>query len=283
MTNYGKIDILWYDGCWINHPSVSKNGNPSNPTPQYMRDMAKFWRSKKLNTMVREKQPNIIINNRAGTEEDLDTPEQNLTASVAGRGWESCMTIADHCGWGYVRNNPNFKTVPQLLQDLVTAAKDEGNLLLNVGPKPDGTIRREEVVRLRAMGKWLKTNGEAIYGSERCELLGGGSNRWNQPWVNFNMLGSWTRRGKTGYLHIFRWPGIEAVIPLVKSKALSATVLQTGRRAKIRQEHNGRLVIYGLPSKPPHPYITVIKVRFAEEPKLLKEKNKAAWLNGNGY
>ena len=283
MTNYGKIDILWYDGCWVNHPSVSKGGEPSQPTAEYLQLMANFWQSKKLNAMARQLQPNIIINNRAGTAEDLDTPEQHVTASTAGRGWESNMTIGDHCGWGYVRNSPNFKTVPQLLQNLVIAAKGEGNYLLNVGPKPDGTIRSEEIIRLRAMGKWLKTNGEAIYGSQRCELLGGGDNSWNPIWLNFNMLGVWTRKGKIGYLHIFRWPGSEAVIPSVKSKALSATVLETGRRAKIRQEYNGRLVIYDLPRKPPNPYITVIKIRFAEEPKLLKERNRATWLDGKGY
>ena len=262
MTNYGKIDVLWYDGGWVGHPSV--------------KSIARFWRSKKLNAMVRRHQPYILINNRSGIQEDLDTPEQQVTASKAGRGWESCMTMGDFCGWGYIHNNPNFKTLPQLLQNLVTAAAGGGNYLLNVGPKPDGTIRREEIVRLCAMGQWLKTNGEAIYGCQRCELLGDSGDA-------FNMLGKWTRKGRVAYLHVFRWPGAEAVIPLVKSKAISATVLQTGKKAKIRQEHNGRLVIYDLPKKPPHPYITVIKIRFAEEPKILKERNKAVWLRRKSH
>lgn len=239
------------------------------------RKAAKFWRAKELNRMVRQLQPHILINNRSGVKEDVDTPEQYVTASKHGRAWESCMTMGDSCGWGYIRNNPNFKTVPHLLQSLVTAAAGEGNYLLNVGPKPDGRIRREEVVRLRAIGRWLKTNGEAIYGSERCELLGG-CGTWS-------LLGVWTRKAKTGYLIVFRWPGSEAVIPSVKSKAIFARILETGQKVKIRQEYNGRLVIYDLPERPPHPYATVIKVRFAEKPKLLKETDKAAWLNGKAY
>jgi alpha-L-fucosidase len=217
--------------------------------------------------MVRQLQPHILINNRSGVDEDLDTPEQVVKASQAGRGWESCMTIGDSCGWGYIRNNPNMKTVPQLLQNLVTAAAGEGNYLLNVGPKPDGTIRKEEAVRLRAMGEWLKVNGEAIYGSERCALPSG-------------MLGLWTAKGSTGYFHIFRWPGREAVAPLVKTQAKSAALLATGQPVKVRQEYNGRLVLSDLPAKPPHPSVSVIKVEFEAKPEALIETDKAAWLKG---
>ena len=137
------------------------------------------------------------------------------------------MTIGDTCGWGYVHNNPNFKTVPQLLQNLVIAAGGEGNYLLNVGPKPDGTIRQEEQVRLRAMGEWLKAHGEAIYGSQRCPLHGG-------------MIGAWTRKWTTGYFNIFRWPGEEATVPLVKTKARSATLLATGLHGTIQVSTDGR-------------------------------------------
>ena len=255
MSNYGKIDVLWYDGGWVAHGQAG------------ITDQATFWRSKEVNDMARQLQPHILINNRSGIEEDLDTPEQHVTASKPGRGWESCMTIGDSCGWGYVRNSPNMKTVPQLLQHLVTAAAGEGNYLLNCGPQPDGAIRKEEAVRLRAMGKWVKVNGEAIYGSQRCELHGG-------------MIGRWTRKDNVGYFHIFRWPGQEAVAPLVATKALWAKLLSTGGNVKVRQECNGRLILSGLPAKAPHPYANVIKVRFAEAPKSIKEEDKSLWLKG---
>lgn len=254
MTNYGKIDVLWYDGDWISHGNVNV-------------DKAQFWRSKGVNAMVRKLQPHILINNRSGIDEDLDTPEQHVTASKPGRGWESCMTIGDSCGWGYIHNNPNMKTVPQLIQHLVTAAAGEGNFLLNVGPRPDGTIRNEERSRLRAIGRWLEVNGEAIYGSERCHL-------------NPGMLGLWTAKKNTGYLNVFRWPGKEAAVPLVKTRAVSAELLGYKGKVQVRQECNGRLVIGGLPSVPPHPAASVIKVVFDEKPEAMSEKDKSAWLFG---
>jgi alpha-L-fucosidase len=230
--------------------------------------MIPFWRSKELNATARRLQPHILINNRSGTQEDLDTPEQHVTASAKGRGWESCMTIGDHVGWGYIKHNPNFKTVPQLLQHLVTAAAGEGNFLLNVGPKPDGSIRKEEVDRLRQMGDWMRVSGEAIYGSQRCDLEAA-------------MLGLCTRKGRDAYLHVFRWPGKEAVIPLVKTKAREAIILQTGRKVQMRQEYNGRLILSGMPEKPPHPYVTTIKIRFADVPEKLPEPDISAWLTGS--
>jgi alpha-L-fucosidase len=254
MSNYGKIDLLWYDGDWISHGLVEAD-----------KDRAGFWRSREVNAMARKLQPNIIINNRSGLEEDLDTPEQHVTASRAGRGWESCMTMGDSCGWGYVHNNPNMKPVPQLLQNLCTAAAGEGNYLLNVGPKPDGSIRKEEETRLVSMGRWMVKNSEAIYGSERCDLHGG-------------MIGLWTKKGQYAYLHIFRWPGAEAVIPLVDGKVVSAELLGENEGVSVRQEHNGRLVLSDLPIVPPDANVNVIKIQFEGKFGLMKEKDKAAWL-----
>lgn len=254
MTRYGRIDVLWYDGHWVPNMPEGKR--------------AAFWRAKKLNNMVRKHQPHILINNRSGTNEDLDTPEQHVTASEPGRGWESCMTIGDSGGWGYTRHNPNMKTVPQLIQNLCKAAAGEGNYLLNVGPKPDGSIRNEETARLREMGEWLDAYGEAIYGSQRCELPVG-------------QIGLWTRKGNDGYLCIFRWPGKEAVVPLIGTKVKSATLLgPDAKRLKVRQEHNGRLVLGGLPARPPLKPANVIKVRFASRPKAMQERDESAWLEG---
>jgi len=253
LTQYGKIDVLWYDGHWL----------PSNPKP----NLAEFWRAKEINRWARKTQPDIIINNRCGLEEDLDTPEQHVTASEVGRGWESCMTIGDSCGWGYIHHNPNMKTVTQLLQNLVTAASGDGNYLLNIGPKPDGTVRQEESRRLLAMGQWMKRHGEAIYGCGRCNLSGG-------------MVGMWTAKGNVGYLHILRWPGEEAVVSAVKTKAVSAELLTTGAKVGIRQEYNGRLILSGLPKNPPDAHISVIKVTFEGVPETIPEKDLAAWLEG---
>src|SRR5690606_12027981 len=254
LTNYGKIDVLWYDGDWV--PDLAQE------------ERAAFWRSAEVNKMARKLQPHILINNRSGLEEDLDTPEQHVTASEPGRGWESCMTMGDSWGWGYIRHSQNFKTVTQLVQNLAYAAAGEGNYLLNIGPKPDGSVRKEERDRLAALGKWLRVHGEAVYGTQRAPLEAG-------------MLGLWTRKGDVGYLHVFDWPGSEVVVPAIKTRVKSATLLTTKQRAKVRQEYNGRLVLSGLPDTPPDPHVSVIKVQFAEEPRPLDEPDKSAWLTGD--
>ena len=255
MTNYGKIDILWYDGLWLNHEA--------GPDEVW----ANFWKSKELNAMVRRLQPDILINNRAGIPADFGTCEGHVSAAAPGAAWEACMTMGS--GWGNIKHDVNFKTTVQLLQHLVTCAVGEGNFLLNVGPRADGTIRDAEASRLREMGRWLKVNGEAIYGSQRLTGIPG----------EFGYL--WTRKGRDCYLHIFHWPGKEMVIPLVKSKVTSATVLATGQRVKFRRESNGRVILYDLPETPPDKYITTIRFRFSGEPESIKVTDPAAWLTGN--
>ena len=244
MTNYGKIDILWYDGGWIPGTDVKK-------------DTPVLWKSRELNGMVRRLQPHIIINNRAGLPEDTDTPEQHTTASEAGRYWESCMTMGDSCGWGYIKNNPNMKPTTQLIQNLVTCASNGGNYLLNIGPRADGSIRKEETVRLKDIGTWLKKNGEAIYGTERIPA---GFGLWGA-----GMLGMATAKGNNSYLHIFRWSGKTATVTGIKTEVVSAKILATGKQVKFRQD-GGKLVITGLPEEPPDRYGTVIALKLKGKP-----------------
>jgi alpha-L-fucosidase len=244
MTNYGKIDVLWYDGQWI--PNLAED------------KWADFWGARELNAKVRELQPHILINNRCGLQEDLDTPEQHVTASAAGRGWESCMTMGDSVGWGYIANNPNFKPIPQLIQNLAIAAAGEGNYLLNCGPKPDGTIREEEVTRLKAIGEWMRANGESIYGSERCPFA---------P----SMIGLATANGNNAYMHIFRWPTQgEVCVPNIKNGIKTATILQTGQKLEIAKASQNRTYLKGAPVQPPHPYDTVIKLELDGKPEALE-------------
>jgi len=244
MTNYGKIDMLFWDGGWV--PGSGFDG--SRPV-----DVADLWRSKELSAMVRRLQPHIIINDRSGLPEDYDTPEQEVKSSQAGRCWQSCMTIGDRWGWGYIRNNPNMKSVTQLIQYLVHCVAGGGNYLLNVGPRADGTIRPEESERLRLMGDWLRVNGEGIYGCGRCPFDGG-------------IIGVTTARANTAYLHVFRWPGEEACIAGVKNEVKSARVLCTGQRAEVEKKESGRLFIRGLPFDPPDAHDTVIALELDGEP-----------------
>ena len=242
LTNYGKIDVIWFDGRLLKGMDTER--------------IAEFWRAEELMAKIRRLQPQIVVNNRIDVPADIDTPEQRIKASAPGRAWELCMTMGDAECWGYSHYNPNFKTVTQLIQNLVIAAAGEGNLLLNVGPKPDGAIREEEVERMSAIGKWLAVNGESIYGSERCPFRVG-------------LIGQTTAKGNIVYVHVFRWPMQgEIVIPGIKNKILSATVLGTDIQGKIEKRSNDRTVITGLPKTPPDPHNTVVKLVLEGKPEV---------------
>src|SRR5450432_293756 len=146
LTNYGKIDVLWYDVSW-----------PLD---------AKGWESDKMNRMVFELQPDIVVNNRNKLDGDFATPEQKIVAEKGGRAWESCMTLND--SWGYQRADTEWKDAKTVVRNLIACARDGGNYLLNIGPKGDGSIPAETVKILSSVGQWTDRNGAAIYESEPC-------------------------------------------------------------------------------------------------------------------
>ena len=139
MTNYGRIDILWYDGG------------------------GKGWKSRKLNAVVRRLQPHILINDRSGTKEDFVTPEQKVEVPPRGQLWETCMTLND--SWGHNRDDHNWKRAEDLEWTLAVCAHNGGNLLLNVGPRPDGTFPPKAVTLLKRIGEWMRIHAEAIHGT----------------------------------------------------------------------------------------------------------------------
>lgn len=263
MTNYGKIDLLEYDGGWDSKLQGKRD------------DWAEFWQARELNAMVRSLQEGILINERAGTEEDIETPEQ-VIRSGKNKVSESCMCIGDSCAWGYTRFNPNWKTPEQLLQHLISAAQCGGNYLLNIGPDPRGKIRNEELERLQAMGAWLKVNGEAVYDSRPCPLIGAS----HPGTVDLNLQGPFTRKGNTAYWCIFRWPGSTATAIRVGTKVKRVTLLSTGEEFPFEQSEAGRLKIHNLPLFPPDAYCSVLKIEFEGEILLKQEEDLSAFLRG---
>jgi len=157
LTAYGPIGILWFDGEWE-------------------RDWT-HERGKDLYYYIRSLQPNIIVNNRVDTGRsgmggmttgdhvgDYGTPEQQIPGNgLPGMDWESCMTMND--SWGFHKNDHNWKSAEQLVRNLADCASKGGNYLLNVGPTSLGDIPPESVERLKAIGDWMHSNSEAIYGS----------------------------------------------------------------------------------------------------------------------
>ncbi|UCH36302.1 MAG: alpha-L-fucosidase [Armatimonadota bacterium] len=222
MTNYGKIDILWYDGGW-----------PYGPLA---------WQSRELNAMVRQLQPHIIINNRSMLPEDFDTPEQKI--EPAARPWESCMTMND--AWGYVPSNPRYKRTDELIWNLVRCVSWGGNYLLNVGPKADGTFPLLARIRLGQIGRWMKANGESVHSCGPAPFAA-------------EAVGLTTAKGDTVYLHLFRWPGEEVSVAGVDAGVASAKVLATGAPVGVRQDGD-RLILSGLPPRAPDPWDSVIAI-----------------------
>jgi len=147
MTNYGKIDILWYD---VARPMESFEG----------------WNSLTMNQMVRSLQPDIIINNRSLLAEDFFTPEEQLTPSAGD--WEACMTF-NGISWGYVDSKqaaPYSYNAHQIVRMLQRVTAGGGNLLLNIGPDPKGAVPEEVDAPLQTVGRWLRENGQAVYGTK---------------------------------------------------------------------------------------------------------------------
>ncbi len=255
MTNYGKIDVLWYDVAW-----------PLD---------AEQWESERMNEMVFSLQPDIIVNNRNRLDGDFATPEQHIQASEAGRAWETCMTLND--SWGFNRADDAWKTPKQIVDNLATCARGGGNYLLNIGPEPDGSVPPPSVEILEQVGRWLDTNGDAIYGTERGDLV---------PGANSNL----TRRGNTLYIHTHFWPGHtpaaewlsfyqpEVVIALggVKPKVLSARLLKTGQKVEFTQDEF-TLRLTGLPMQAPDQPATVIEVECDSEPVVNHEAMRSLW------
>lgn len=243
LTNYGRIDILWYD--------VDKPLTPEQ------------WRADEMNRMVFDLQPEIVVNNRNGLPGDFSTPEHKIQAD--NRAWESCETM--NLGWGWQRNDTEWKTPKRLLNDLATCAQQGGNYLLNIGPEPDGTVPAESVKALETVGRWLETNGRSIYGTD-----GGAS-------LSFGNYDNFTRKGNTLYIHVYFWPAPtqaaawldfykpETVVAVggLNAKVLSAKILKTGQTIPFTQTET-TLRLTGLPATAPDDPITVLEVECDRPP-----------------
>jgi alpha-L-fucosidase len=227
MTNYGKIDVLWYD---VSYPLKAAG-----------------WESERMNKMVFELQPDIIVNNRNDDQKkmgDFSTPEQRIEAAEEGRAWEACMTLND--SWGYHRADDAWKTPKQVVRNLLTCARDGGNYLLNIGPKADGSIPAESVEIFTKVGEWLNKNGESVYGTDKCQLTR-------------SRNGMFTRRGTTLYFHVYHYPGSSVAFAGLMTKAKSARLLATGQKVDFTQDTYS-IKFTGLPEKAPDYPVTTIAI-----------------------
>ncbi|RLE85800.1 MAG: alpha-L-fucosidase, partial [Thermoprotei archaeon] len=205
---------------------------------------------------VRKLQPQIIVNNRTGLPGDFETPEQHVPWwSPPKRPWETCMTMND--SWGYFEGDRNWKTPRQVIATLVTVVSLGGNLLLNVGPRGDGAFPPEAVELLSHIGRWMRSNGESIYGASGAPFT--------------TTVGPITAKGNKAYVHALRWPGKAITVAGVGNTVSGAYLLATGEEGRFRQEGD-RVFLEGLPATPPDPYDTVIVLELDGPPRGVEYK-----------
>jgi alpha-L-fucosidase len=230
LTNYGKIDILWYDGGednWLGFGGLMWNGN------WYTRGFHKpytgkfSWEPIKLNKMVRELQPKIVISQRSGWMGDFETQEVGFKGRPKGnRPWELC-TLLGGTAWGWTPSSATqIMSLDSCIQLLVTVVSQGGNLLLNVGPKPNGSIEPAEVQRLKEIGNFLSKYGESIYNTS------GG--------IYDDLWGGTTITDKAIYVHVLKVPSDRAInLPFVSHKVSSARYLRDNSKAMFVQSDTG--------------------------------------------
>ncbi|WP_343637021.1 alpha-L-fucosidase [Fluviicola sp.] len=166
VTGYGSVDVLWLDGGWVRPQNTIDEEVLSwgAPIPRWSQELD----IARIAQMVRSNQPGMIVVDRTvqGPYENYQTPEHTIPEKRIDNPWETCMPLGND--WGYVPNN-NLKSVDRVIETLVEVVAKGGNLLLGVGPKPDGTFPPDVEARLLEIGKWLDVNGEAIYNTRSME------------------------------------------------------------------------------------------------------------------
>lgn len=236
ITRYDP-GVLWFDGEWVDW-WTGEDG----------RDLYNY---------VRRLKPSIIVNNRVGKGRrgmqgldegpeavgDFGTPEQEIPPTgLPDVHWEACMTMNET--WGYKAYDDKWKPAEMLIRNLIDIASKGGNYLLNVGPTAEGRIPEPSVSRLRAVGAWLKVNGESIYGAGPSPFK---SLAWGRA----------TQKGNRLYLHVFDWPEGELRLPGLRNAVRKAYLLGApGKKLQVEQHPDS--IVVKLPGTAPDGIATVV-------------------------
>ncbi|MFP4579624.1 MAG: alpha-L-fucosidase [Candidatus Sumerlaeia bacterium] len=251
LTNYGKIDYIFYD---FSYPGDFGKGRDD-------------WNSMELLKLTRELQPGIVINDRLDLGEvpggwDVKTPEQCMVrepVKVDGKEvpWETCQTFSG--SWGYYRDEYSWKSVRQLLTMLIETVSKNGNLLLNVGPTARGNFDARAMDRLEGMGKWMQLHGRSIYG------CGPAPEEFPKP---DNCFLTYNKKLNRMYVHLLDWRFRQIELPGFAGKVEYAQLLndgseismQGGHQAWMKQGEESGVLDLGLPVRQPDVEIPVIEL-----------------------
>lgn len=240
LTNYGPIGGIWFDGMW-DKPDAD-------------------WRLAQTYGLIHRVQPTALIGSNHHLKpfpgEDFqmfekDLPGQktaafNKDSEVSALPLETCDTISG--AWGYNKNDKNYKSSTALIHYLVRAAGNNANFLLNVGPRPDGTIQPEFVERLQAIGAWLSKHGETIYGTRGGPVP-------PQDW------GVTTRKGHKVYVHILTAGVVGVSLPKLDSPIESASMFGTGEKVSVLASGENLRLILPASATDPIDYIVVLETQ----------------------
>ena len=257
LTNYGKIDVLWFD--------YSYAGNDEWPKGKGKED----WGSEKLLATARKLQPDIIIDNRTGIEQDLWTPEQFqpmewLKHEETGElvVWEACQTFSG--SWGYYRDELTWKSPEMLIRMLVNTVSLGGNLLMNVGPTARGFLDKRAQDALDVYAEWMKYNSRSIYG---CTMAEPDILKSLPPDCRFTQ----SEDGKRLYIHLLAWPFKHIQLPGLGGRVEYAQMLHDGSEVKYTEgelKHFGvglpkgeGLLVIELPVVKPDVIVPVLELR----------------------
>ena len=244
IANTLKPDLWWFDGDWEHS--------------------AEEWEAEKVRHIILSRNKNAIINGRLQGYGDYTTPEQNFPVTRPPfNWWELCMTINDN--WGYQQQDQNWKTPYEIITIFVDAVANGGNLLLDIGPKEDGTIPDQEVNVLKELGAWNKKNGEAIFGTKA-----------GLPAGHFYGASTMSKDSTTLFLFVPAKTVGTLMIKGLDNKIEDITVVGNGAKltpkvvGKISWSKVPGLVYIDLPENVQDKYMTVLRVKLDKPIKLYR-------------
>lgn len=228
LSNYGKIDVMWFDFSF--------------PKPDGSGKGRQDWQSEKLYKLVRKLQPKVLLNDRIDLPDawDIKTPEQVVPRQgvvVDGQPvvWEACHTFSG--SWGYHRDEQSWKSVQQLVEMLIDTVSKNGNLLLNVGPTSRGAFDERTMDRLNGIGQWMDLHARSIYG------CGAAPEEFPTPQ---DCRLTWNAAQKRMYVHVLAWPFRHLHLDGFKNRVEYAQLLNDGSEILFHQDGHQGLNFKGL-------------------------------------
>lgn len=221
LTNYGKVDYLWFDFSYAHRDWGWAKGKGAGD-----------WQSEELEKLIFKLQPDIILNNRLDLGHGVVTPEQyqpETTMKKEGSPvvWEACQTL--NGSWGYDRDNLDWKPVDMLIKMLIDSVSKGGNLLLNVGPNGRGEFEERSLKSLQGIGKWMRLHSRSIYGAKESEYSAPVDCRY-------------TQKGSLLYLHIFSWPLKHIHLKGLAGKVKYAQLLNDASEIQYKEQDPDRVI-----------------------------------------